>query len=138
MVYMSGLMGNIAFCAFVGAYYAQASKVAFGEAMFDPTVVLYYLDNKIIVLIAFFILQAWWIYGSGAAVLRRFRSVLRICQLHQLRMVLRRRLRPLHHPDEDEPGRKVIRNRGRTRSVHAEGVITQFEIAGKYIITLLR
>ena len=91
---------------------AQASKVAFGEAMFDPTMVLYYLDNKIIVLIsalgtvaatittcvaanvvapangianinpkkisykagviiavlfAFFILQAWWIYGSGAA-----------------------------------------------------------------------
>lgn len=109
---MLGMPIPMAFCAFVGAYYAQASKVAFGEAMFDPTMVLYYLDNKIIVLIsalgvvaatittcvaanvvapangisnvnprkisykmgvvitifiAFFILQAWWIYGSGAA-----------------------------------------------------------------------
>jgi len=109
---MLGMPIPMAFCAFVGAYYAQASKVAFGEAMFDPTMVLYYLDNKLIVLIsalgtvaatittcvaanvvapangianinpkkisykmgvvitvlfAFFILQAWWIYGSGAA-----------------------------------------------------------------------
>ncbi|MGI6766790.1 MAG: NCS1 family nucleobase:cation symporter-1 [Lentihominibacter sp.] len=113
--YIGQLIGMplpMAFCAFVGAYYAQASKVAFGEAMFDPTLVLYYLDNKIIVAIsalgvvaatvttcvaanvvapangfsnvypkkvsykmgviiticiAFFILQAWWIYGSGSA-----------------------------------------------------------------------
>lgn len=109
---MLGMPIPMAFCAFVGAYYAQASKIAFGEAMFDPTMVLYYLDNKLIVLIAalgtiaatvttcvaanvvapangisninpkkisykmgviiticiaFFILQAWWIYGSGAA-----------------------------------------------------------------------
>ncbi len=109
---MIGMPIPMAFCAFVGAYYAQASKVAFGEAMFDPTLVLYYIDNKIVVLIsalgvvaatvttcvaanvvapangisninprkisyrmgviitiviAFFILQAWWIYGSGAA-----------------------------------------------------------------------
>ena len=109
---MLGMPIPMAFCAFVGAYYAQASKVAFGQAMFDPTMVLYYMDNKIVVLIsalgvvaatvttcvaanvvapangisninpkkisykmgviiaiciAFFILQAWWIYGSGAA-----------------------------------------------------------------------
>ena len=109
---MLGMPIPMAFCAFVGAYYAQASKMAFGEAMFDPTMVLYYLDNKIVVLIsalgvvaatvttcvaanvvapangisninpkkitfkmgvvitiliAFFILQAWWIFGSGAA-----------------------------------------------------------------------
>ena len=109
---MLGMPIPMAFCAFVGAYYAQASKVAFGEAMFDPTLVLYYLDNKIIVLIAalgtvaatvttcvaanvvapangisninpkkisyrtgvtitvliaFVVLQAWWIYGSGSA-----------------------------------------------------------------------
>ena len=109
---MFGMPLPMAFCAFVGAYYAQATKLAFGEAMFDPTGVLYALDNKIIVFIAalgtiaatvttcvaanvvapangisninpkrisykkgvviticiaFFILQAWWMYGSGAA-----------------------------------------------------------------------
>ncbi len=107
-----GMPIPMAFCAFVGAYYAQATKLAFGEAMFDPTGVLYALDNKIVVFIAaigviaatvttcvaanvvapangisnikpskitykhgvlitifiaFFILQAWWIYGSGSA-----------------------------------------------------------------------
>ena len=107
-----GMPLPMAFCAFVGAYYAQATKMAFGEAMFDPTGVLYKLDNPIVVLIsalgtvaatvttcvaanvvapangisninprkisykkgvvitilfAFFVLQAWWIYGSGAA-----------------------------------------------------------------------
>ena len=146
-VYLSGLMGNIAFwatmalnipdfsryaktqkdqfrgqlygmplpmaaCAFIGAYFSQATKMAYGEAMFDPTGVFYHLDNKIMIfiaaigtiaatvttcvaanvvapangfsnlapkkisykkgviitiIIAFFILQAWWIYGSGAA-----------------------------------------------------------------------
>ncbi len=149
VVYMAGLMGNIAFwatmalnipdfsryaktqkdqfrgqlygmplpmacCAFIGAYFSQATKLAYGEAMFDPTGVLYYIDNKIVVfiaalgviaatvttcvaanvvapangfsnvspkkisfkkgviitiIIAFFILQAWWIYGSGSAYL---------------------------------------------------------------------
>lgn len=109
---MLGMPLPMAFCAFVGAYYAQATKLAFGEAMFDPTGVLYALDNKIVVFvaaigtiaatvttcvaanvvapangfsnlkptkisykkgvviticIAFFILQAWWIYGSGSA-----------------------------------------------------------------------
>ena len=107
-----GMPLPMAFCAFVGAYYAQATKMAFGEAMFDPTGVLYHINNPIVVLIsalgvaaatvttcvaanvvapangfsnlsprkisfktgvvitiliAFFILQAWWIYGSGAA-----------------------------------------------------------------------
>ena len=107
-----GMPLPMAFCAFVGAYYAQATKIAFGEAMFDPTGVLYHISNPIIVLIAalgtvaatvttcvaanvvapangisninpkkisyktgviitilfaFFVLQAWWIYGSGAA-----------------------------------------------------------------------
>ena len=146
-VYLSGLMGNIAFwatmalnipdfsryaktqkaqfrgqlygmplpmagCAFIGAYFSQATKMAYGEAMFDPTGVFYHLENKILifiaaigvvaatittcvaanvvapangfsnvapqkisykkgviiaVFIAFFILQAWWIYGSGGA-----------------------------------------------------------------------
>ena len=147
LVYLTGLMGNIAFwatmalnipdfsryaktqkdqfrgqlygmplpmaaCAFIGAYFSQATKMAYGEAMFDPTGVFYHLDNKIMIfiaavgvvaatittcvaanvvapangfsnlapkkisykkgviitiIIAFFILQAWWIYGSGAA-----------------------------------------------------------------------
>ena len=107
-----GMPLPMAFCAFVGAYYAQATKMAYGEAMFDPTGVLYHIDNAIVVLIAaigtvaatittcvaanvvapangisninpkkisyrmgvlitvlvaFFILQAWWIYGSGGA-----------------------------------------------------------------------
>ena len=107
-----GMPLPMAFCAFVGAYYAQATKMAYGEAMFDPTGVLYHIDNGLVVLIAalgtvcatittcvaanvvapangisninprkitykhgviitvlfaFFILQAWWIYGSGSA-----------------------------------------------------------------------
>ena len=146
-VYLTGLMGNIAFwatmalnipdfsryaktqkdqfrgqlygmplpmaaCAFIGAYFSRATKMAYGEAMFDPTGVFSHLDNKmmifiaamgtiaatvttcvaanvvapangfsnlapkkisykkgviITIIIAFFILQAWWIYGSGAA-----------------------------------------------------------------------
>ncbi len=147
VVYLTGLMGNIAFwatmalnipdfsryarsqkdqflgqllgmpipmffCAFVGAFFAQATKFAYGQAMFDPTAVFYQIDNKIVILIAaigvimatittcvaanvvapangfsninpkrisyktgvvitlllaFFVLQAWWIYGSGSA-----------------------------------------------------------------------
>jgi NCS1 family nucleobase:cation symporter-1 len=156
LVYLGGLMGNIAFwatmalnipdfsryaksqksqfrgqlygmpipmaaCAFIGAYFAQATKVAQlyqnpetgeYEALFDPTGVFYYIDNPVVVFIAafgvvmatittcvaanvvapangfsnispkrisykrgvliavfiaFFILQAWWIYGSGGA-----------------------------------------------------------------------
>lgn len=146
-VYLSGLMGNIAFwatmalnipdfsryaksqkvqflgqligmpvpmfcCALVGAFFAQATKVAYGTAMFDPTGVFYQLNNKVVIavaavgtimatittcvaanvvapangfsninpkkisykagvvitlILAFFVLQAWWIYGSGSA-----------------------------------------------------------------------
>jgi NCS1 family nucleobase:cation symporter-1 len=107
-----GMPIPMALCAFVGAYFAQATKLAYGEAMFDPTNVFYHLENKILIfiaaiavvaatvttcvaanvvapangfsnispkkitykkgviitiLLAFFILQAWWIYGSGAA-----------------------------------------------------------------------
>lgn len=107
-----GMPLPMAICAFIGAYFAQATKLAYGTAMFDPTNVFYHLENKIIVfiaalgvvaatvttcvaanvvapangfsniapkkisyktgvvitiLIAFFILQAWWIYGSGGA-----------------------------------------------------------------------
>lgn len=107
-----GMPIPMAGCAFIGAYFAQATKLAYGEAMFDPTGVFYYIDNKIIVfisaigviaatvttcvaanvvapangfsnisprkisyrkgvviaiLIAFCVLQAWWIYGSGSA-----------------------------------------------------------------------
>jgi len=107
-----GMPVPMALCAFIGAYFAEATKIAYGTAMFDPTGVFYHLGNKIIILIsalgviaatvttcvaanvvapangfsnispkkisykkgviitiviAFFILQAWWIYGSGGA-----------------------------------------------------------------------
>lgn len=107
-----GMPLPMAFCAFVGAFFAKATELADGTAMFDPTGVFYYIENKIIVFIAalgvvaatvttcvaanvvapangfsninpkkisykkgvviticiaFFILQAWWIYGSGGA-----------------------------------------------------------------------
>jgi NCS1 family nucleobase:cation symporter-1 len=107
-----GMPIPMAFCAFVGAFFAKATELADGTALFDPTNVFYYIENKIIVLIAalgvvcatvttcvaanvvapangfsninpkkisykmgvvitiiiaFFILQAWWIYGSGGA-----------------------------------------------------------------------
>lgn len=107
-----GMPLPMAVCAFIGAYFAQATKLALGTAMFDPTGVFYYIDSKlaviisaigvvmatvttcvaanvvapangisninpkkisykmgvvITIIIAFFILQAWWIYGSGGA-----------------------------------------------------------------------
>lgn len=107
-----GMPVPMAFCAFVGAFFARATELVDGQAMFDPTAVFYRIDNKIIVFIAalavvaatvttcvaanvvapangfsnmnpkrisykkgvvgtifiaFFILQAWWIYGSGGA-----------------------------------------------------------------------
>ena len=109
---MLGMPIPMAFCAFVGAYFAQSTKIADGVASFDPTTVFYHLDNKIAIfisavgvvmatittccaanvvapanglsninpkkisyrlgvlitcLMAFFVLQAWWIYGSGSA-----------------------------------------------------------------------
>ena len=99
-------------CALIGAFFAKASEVAHGQAMFDPTGVFYYVDSKIIVfiaslgviaatvttcvaanvvapsngfsnlmpkkisykkgviitcVIATFVFQPWWIFGSGAA-----------------------------------------------------------------------
>lgn len=107
-----GMPIPMAFCAFVGAFFARATELVDGEAMFDPTGVFYHISNKFVVLlaavgviaatvttcvaanvvapangfsninpkkisykkgvvitifIAFFILQAWWIYGSGGA-----------------------------------------------------------------------
>lgn len=98
--------------AFVGAFFAQSTKLTMGQAMFDPTNVFYYVDNKLVVIIcaigvviatittcvaanvvapangfsnispsrisyrkgviitgilATFVFQPWWIYGSGAA-----------------------------------------------------------------------
>lgn len=98
--------------AFVGAFFAQATKLTMGEAMFDPTNVFYHVQNKLVIIVcaigvvlatittcvaanvvapangfsnispkrisykkgvviacivATFIFQPWWIYGSGAA-----------------------------------------------------------------------
>ncbi len=98
--------------AFIGAYFAQATKLVMGEALFDPTNVFYYVDNKLVIIIAAigvvlatltttvaanvvapangfsnlspqrisyrkgviaaciiatFVFQPWWIFGSGAA-----------------------------------------------------------------------
>ena len=38
-------------CAFIGAYFARATELAFGEAQFDPTGVLMQIDNAFIILI---------------------------------------------------------------------------------------
>ncbi len=109
---MLGMPVPMAFCAFVGTQFGMSTLLVNGEASFDPTSVFYYLDNKILIFvaaigviiatittcvaanvvapanaianlspkrlnykkgvviticIAFFILQAWWIYGSGGA-----------------------------------------------------------------------
>lgn len=109
---LTGMPIPMALCAFVGALFAQATKYTIGEALFDPTSVFYYVDNKLLViicslgvimatittcvaanvvapangfsnispkrisykkgviiscLIATFITQPWWIYGSGAS-----------------------------------------------------------------------
>ncbi|MCL1981669.1 MAG: NCS1 family nucleobase:cation symporter-1 [Clostridiales bacterium] len=42
------------FCAFVGAYFAQATFLVFGQATFDPTDVLYQLENPIIAVVVSF------------------------------------------------------------------------------------
>lgn len=44
-----GMPLPMAACAFIGAYFSQATKMAYGEAMFDPTGVFYHLDNKIMI-----------------------------------------------------------------------------------------
>jgi NCS1 family nucleobase:cation symporter-1 len=47
-----GLPIPMFFCAFIGAVFAQATKVSMGTAMFDPTGVFYYVDSKLLVFIA--------------------------------------------------------------------------------------
>lgn len=47
-----GLPLPMFFCAFIGAFFAQSTKLALGTAMFDPTGVFYYVDNKLMVFIA--------------------------------------------------------------------------------------
>ncbi len=38
-------------CAYIGAFFAMSTKLSMGTAMFDPTNVFYYVDNKIAVVI---------------------------------------------------------------------------------------
>lgn len=38
-------------CAYIGAFFAMATKLSLGTAMFDPTNVFYYVENKLIVII---------------------------------------------------------------------------------------
>ncbi|MGL4483754.1 MAG: NCS1 family nucleobase:cation symporter-1, partial [Anaerovoracaceae bacterium] len=40
------------FCAYIGAFFAQATKLSMGTALFDPTNVFYFVENKFIVFIA--------------------------------------------------------------------------------------
>jgi NCS1 family nucleobase:cation symporter-1 len=46
-----GMPLMMAACAFIGAVFAQATKLVQGEAIFDPTSVLLQIDNKLIVII---------------------------------------------------------------------------------------
>ena len=46
-----GMPPMMAACAFIGAYFGQATKLALGEAIFDPTAVLPMIDNKLIVVL---------------------------------------------------------------------------------------
>jgi len=46
-----GMPLMMAACAFIGAYFAQATKLAMGEAIFDPTAVLLLLDNPFVIII---------------------------------------------------------------------------------------
>jgi NCS1 family nucleobase:cation symporter-1 len=43
-----GMPVMMAVCAFVGALFAQATKLAYGQAIFDPTAVLPLIDNSLI------------------------------------------------------------------------------------------
>ncbi len=49
---MIGMPIPMAFCAFIGAFFAKATELVTGAALFDPTAVFYYVDNPIIVVIA--------------------------------------------------------------------------------------
>lgn len=44
-----GMPLPMALCAFVGALFAQATRLSMGTPQFDPTMVLYYVDNKLLV-----------------------------------------------------------------------------------------
>jgi NCS1 family nucleobase:cation symporter-1 len=46
-----GMPLMMAVCAFVGAYFAQSTKLVLGEAIFDPTAVLLMLNNPIVVVV---------------------------------------------------------------------------------------
>lgn len=46
-----GMPLMMAVCAFVGAYFAQSTKLVLGEAIFDPTAVLLMLDNPVVVVV---------------------------------------------------------------------------------------
>jgi len=48
---LTGMPIPMCICAIVGAFFAQATKYTIGEAMFDPTSVFYYVDNKALVAI---------------------------------------------------------------------------------------
>jgi nucleobase:cation symporter-1, NCS1 family len=47
-----GLPIPMFFCGFIGAYFAQATQLVNGKAMFDPTGVFYYVDSKLVIFIA--------------------------------------------------------------------------------------
>ncbi len=49
---MLGMPIPMAICAFIGAFFAQATKLVTGVAMFDPTGVFYFVDSKLLVAIA--------------------------------------------------------------------------------------
>lgn len=46
-----GMPPMMAVCAFIGAYFAQATKLVYGTAIFDPTAVLDKIDNGLIVVL---------------------------------------------------------------------------------------
>lgn len=46
-----GMPLPMALCAYIGAFFAMSTKLAMGAAMFDPTGVFYYVDNKILVFV---------------------------------------------------------------------------------------
>jgi len=54
-----GMPLMMAICAFIGAYFAQATKLALGTAFFDPTAVLPLIGNKLIAfIVAVFVIIA--------------------------------------------------------------------------------
>ncbi len=39
-------------CAYIGAFFAQSTKLSMGEPIFDPTNVFYYVENKLMIIVA--------------------------------------------------------------------------------------